>query len=455
MDGKTLLAVVVVAVAMVGFIVFLTNNPTWDATRPDLEALRTASDGAKNDTPVPRRPRTQPQSTDANTDKQAATTESDSHNVSDGKPKTADNTNDQAANLNATESTQAKGAAPLSAIAGKPSEAVAGPKDTTQPARPKTEDFRLWTANTGYQVEAQYVSRAAETITLKRRDGKVINVAVSLLSELDLDYLKNIASGTTDNRSPIANQNSTPDIAPTKSTPPAEKVTAANVEQLASRCPTAKKALSVYEAFLADSAVPDESKQVAKKRLEHWQSLAAKDFVRLGVLWVSPDDATSAHAEASQFLDQAFHALAAQRDTEARQKLEKASHADPNSTYAEFLLGMIYGLGDRNYKKAQNNLSECARRDPDDVAALNNLAIISVVGNDHASALKNFQAALAINPAAAEVIHNIRRVLDLSTKKMLIVSAGNTSTYKSLCDRTEHPDTSALDRAGWIYSSDL
>ncbi|MCC7083641.1 MAG: trypsin-like peptidase domain-containing protein [Pirellulales bacterium] len=60
-------------------------------------------------------------------------------------------------------------------------------------AAPSVPEFRTWSDKTGkYKIEAMFVEKTADKVTLKRRDGKTIMVPLAMLSEEDLDHLKKV-----------------------------------------------------------------------------------------------------------------------------------------------------------------------------------------------------------------------------------------------------------------------
>jgi hypothetical protein len=89
-------------------------------------------------------------------------------------------------------------------IAGKSSQAKRETKlaadkataaTTTKPAdtKPAEPEFRTWSDKGGkHKIEAILVERTADKVVLKRRDGALVPVPVSVLSQADLDHLKTL-----------------------------------------------------------------------------------------------------------------------------------------------------------------------------------------------------------------------------------------------------------------------
>ncbi len=79
------------------------------------------------------------------------------------------------------------------------------------------------------------------------------------------------------------------------------------------------------------------------------EEAAAKDYVRLGMKWVSRDDAKAARQQAESLVKEGLDLLNANNVKVARQTLEKASRVDPNGTRADFILGVLFALVGRDY----------------------------------------------------------------------------------------------------------
>ncbi len=453
MDGKTLLVVIGVAIAMVAFIVFLTDNPIWQAShRANLEALHTTADDTNDRRPLPKPiASAEPSSILPKNGMSAASGPVATKPTETSQPIVPVNTAQPAATLARIE-IPPKDVARSSRFPSKEgSNNKSSDEKKSTPPSTKAREFRMWTATNGYQVEGQFVSKSNDGVVLKRTDGKTMTVQLSLLSQADVEYLNGMQNGETNQPSEESDSKVRSKI-DLNASPLPQKITASNVEQVANSRRTAKEALQVYETFLADDSIPDEAKITAKARFPYWQALAAKDFVRLGITnWVSRDDAQKAQDASIQLIAQAIDLLKTGKDVEARKKLETARALDPDATQASFILGLLEALKDRNYKQAKPYFVECIFRDSQDVCALNNLALLNALTNNHAEAIKNFQAALSLNSAVTEVTHNLRRILDQAKSKNITVAAAYLSSYKGLYDGLEQRDSSKLDKTGWLY----
>lgn len=58
------------------------------------------------------------------------------------------------------------------------------------------QEVRVWTDKTGqYRLDAGYVSHDTATVTLKKRDGTIVEVPIDRLSQVDVDHIRQQANG--------------------------------------------------------------------------------------------------------------------------------------------------------------------------------------------------------------------------------------------------------------------
>jgi Flp pilus assembly protein TadD len=225
--------------------------------------------------------------------------------------------------------------------------------------------------------------------------------------------------------------------------------TAAEIEAQAQRQRSAKESLRLYTEFLTNATLAEDDRKTAEGRLKNWDTRASKDMVRLGTLWLAPDAAEKAITAAKASITRALELEAAAQPEAARRELDKASSSDPESASADFFAGILYSLEDRNYQKARSHFTACNQRAPDDFAALNNLALVSLLSGDHRSAINSFRAALAIEPGSQEIKHNLQRTLTQANLKNLTIPPALLTEYETLFTRSKS-DTAKIE-AGWLY----
>jgi S1-C subfamily serine protease len=242
------------------------------------------------------------------------------------------------------------------------------------------------------------------------------------------------------------------DRATKENKPKSPSAWAALIQHDAQLCRNAKDALLVYKLFLADSAAPEDAKERVRKLVGPVEVAAAKDYVRFGQKWISREEAKEAQNQAESLVSEGIDLLFANNTRAAKNTLEKASHLDPNNAQADFVLGILYALVGRNYTEARVHLLECARRQPQNVSTLNNLALVEIMLNESASALNHLREAKEIDPAAPELAHNVRKVLSESGLKRLHISTDTESSFSALYGELARSSISdEKNSRGWRY----
>jgi len=75
----------------------------------------------------------------------------------------------------------------------KPATQTEAPGVGAEPTSPTQGQLRTWTSADGkFTVVAELIKNSAAAVRLKREDGRVITVSKSMLSEADLEFLKNV-----------------------------------------------------------------------------------------------------------------------------------------------------------------------------------------------------------------------------------------------------------------------
>ncbi len=265
-------------------------------------------------------------------------------------------------------------------------------------------EVRTWRAAAGgFTAQAEFVGmKDKATVTLRLGASDLIDVPLEKLCDEDQAYI----------RAKLTPPKSTASKAPSKGA-------AAALEKEAQQCRSALEALALYQAFLDDSAVSVEDKSAAQTRIGFWEEMALKSLVRLGTKWVAEEEATSARNEAMTLLHQGIELVKLSQDDLAREKLLEASRTDPNAIGADFVMGMIYALVARNFAKANTHFEVCLKRDPDNPAVLNNLALTEVKLGQWGDAVMHWHAAAAI-AKDQRLVQNMGRFVDQAGKGFLL-----------------------------------
>lgn len=302
-------------------------------------------------------------------------------------------------------------------------------------------ELRVWTSADGLHTTIAELVRVEDDIAvLKKANGDLVRVPVTRLSKSDRAYLRG---------SRIADDDTSESV-PSDTKRRSDLTTAEAVEREAAQARTAADALLVYEFALALDALPTSERRKVEDRMQHWIDLADKGMVRLGNRWVPEEEAERATEDAKKKIELAIEMLYLGNGPLAAQALEEASEADPNSTEADFITGVLYGLLNRDDRSAVKSFEECLRRDPGNVAALNNLAVSQAFMRRFEDAVENWSMAASYSPEAEVLADNLGCLLALSThrnvrvpKKALIHAA---EVYGELIREHEHerPDTLRL-----------
>ena len=91
----------------------------------------------------------------------------------------------------------------------------------------------------------------------------------------------------------------------------------------------------------------------------------------------------------------------------AKQELQQASKADPESGHADFVMGAIYAIAARNYPKAVDHFEKAVQREPDNAAAVANLAVCELYAKQYTSAVAHFRRAIELNPHGQAIADNM------------------------------------------------
>lgn len=224
------------------------------------------------------------------------------------------------------------------------------------------------------------------------------------------------------------------------------------LQQTIAKCRTAKDALRLLRETIANANAPEEVRSYASSQLSTWEERAANDSVRLGDVWMPRAAAKAAREKANDLIIQAAGLLSLDNEQPALVRLHEAARVDPEATSAVFLLGVHYALGLKNYQEAKVCFGNCLRRRPDDVGALNDLGLANLMLGKHSDGLKNFRAAVKVNPRSAEVAHNLRRIVKQDALKILVLPPSVKNAFVDLLTNVISDETvTALDNLGWLY----
>ncbi|MDB5387532.1 MAG: hhoB [Planctomycetaceae bacterium] len=183
-----------------------------------------------------------------------------------------------------------------------------------------------------------------------------------------------------------------------------ERVT--KLEEQAQKCKTAAEAVSLYQIFLADSAIKVLERKGAETKLAEWQKLAAADSVRVGKKWMSKPEELELRKEADELVQQGMVLLQNGNPKQADDLLTKASKIYPEHMSSVFLLALGALMND-NYTGAEKQFTEMLKRAPNNIAILNNLAVAEALNGKPDKSYKHLQQAADLDANYGATLQNL------------------------------------------------
>lgn len=302
---------------------------------------------------------------------------------------------------------------------------------------------RTWKSNNGtHSIDAEFAGLKDGEVSLRKSNGNVIQVPISRLCDKDQAY--------------VAEQVKSNDSPPPSTTETSSPLRQWNYQKLvrsANCLRSASEVLRLYKMFLQDKNITKVDRKAAEKQLPTWEDRANKKMVRIGLRWLTPEEAKDQKLQARQLVAEAGRLIEVKQFGAAVSKLRKASKIDEESLRADFLLGLGYALIDCDAKKANRHFRECIRRDPQHISALNNLALSEVRLKKHTRALSHWRMALELAPASPEAIQNLGRLLNLLQQRRLHVPSQVQSQFTDLYAMASvAADAKDFNRrTGWLY----
>ena len=322
---------------------------------------------------------------------------------------------------------------------------------------------RTWKSNDGkYSVDAEFVGREDDTVSLRKTDGDIIRVPIARLCDQDQAFL---AECTAADRAPASSSpadsppadssqaDSSPADLPVASPQAAKNRNFRQLVQTANRLRTAAEVLRLYKIFVQDETISEADRKAAEKQLPVWEERTNKQMVRVGLRWLPPSEANDQRIQARQLVDEAMRLIEVEQYDAAIDKCVKASKIDEDSILPDFILGLGYALLRNDAKEANRHFAECVRRHPEHISALNNLAISEIRLHQYDRALGHWEAALALAPASSEVIQNLGRATYLAQHGGIHVPPAAERRFRDLyAAAAVSVDAGKFsDRTGWLY----
>lgn len=271
---------------------------------------------------------------------------------------------------------------------------------------------RTWTAAAGgFTTVAEFIElKAGGTVSIRLTDGTTRDVPLEKLSAADRQY---VTRQTESSRIAIQTQ-------PSADSKPVTLTDLQDLEAEAQRCKTARDAARLYTVLLAKANLPADVRSAAEQKSASWQKMATANMVRFGKSWIPGDQYLATRRQAGELIKHALELIRLNQDKLAYEKLVEASKLDPDSIQADFIIATVFAVVAKNYDKANQHFENCRRRDPDNMAVLNNLALTEIKLGRIRNAINHWKAAAALG-SDQRLVQNVGRLIDQAGKRRVAV----------------------------------
>jgi len=135
----------------------------------------------------------------------------------------------------------------------------------------------------------------------------------------------------------------------------------------------------------------------------------------------------------------------------ARRTLSEAAKSDSDDIRALFSLGLVDAVLLHDWPSAEKHFAECARRKPDNVPSLNNLALVELRTRHEARAVTHWSAALAEYAVPPEIAQNLGRVQALLAAKRARLKDSSIKTLDEISTAAATSGHGFHPRSGFRY----
>jgi hypothetical protein len=117
--------------------------------------------------------------------------------------------------------------------------------------------------------------------------------------------------------------------------------------------------------------------------------------------------------ELERLLSEAWGLIGRGDHEPGRQRLQEARRQYRDDPRADFSLGLLDALQDRDWASAEKRFADCVRRNPENVPSLNNLALAQVHNKHESEGVKRWKAIVEQEGATPEIVQNLGYVREL------------------------------------------
>jgi S1-C subfamily serine protease len=291
-------------------------------------------------------------------------------------------------------------------------------------------EFRTWSAAVGaFRVEAEFVDLHDGVVRLRLKDGSQRAVPLEKLAAADQQYAQQRASKAVDDNPRLA-----------------------KLERAAAKCPSAEERLRLYKVFCQDPETTDADRQAAADPMLKLRELAEKHMVWMRGAWVTQEQFEQVRNQANALMRQGIELLRLKQEDGFRRKFADAAALEPDLIRADFLAGMFFALSAADFSKSKQCFEKCLKREPDNVAILNNLALVELKRGATPQAVAMWQKAVELEPNQ-HIVQNLGRLLRQAGEKKITASKHSTDVASELYTGllSSEKFTPASGRRGWIF----
>lgn len=295
---------------------------------------------------------------------------------------------------------------------------------------PAWAEFRTWSAAVGnFQVEAEMIELRDGVVHLRMKDGTERAVPLGKLSATDRQFAQEHATQ-----------------------PSGDNARLAKLRREAANCPSAEERLRLYRVFCQESETTEADRRAVAGEMEKLRELAEKHMLWMRGSWVTEEQFEQVRNQANSLMRQGIELLRLKQEDGFQRKFSDAAALEPDTIRADFLAGMLYALAAADFSKSKQCFEKCAKREPDNVAVLNNLALVELKRGAVPQAVTIWQRAIAIKPNQ-QLVQNLGRFLEQAGKKKFTASKHSTEVaselYTGLLASEKFQPATA--QRGWVY----
>ena len=277
-------------------------------------------------------------------------------------------------------------------------------------------ELRTWTASSGgFTVDADFVQLLpGNVVRIKLPTGETRDVPLDKLSAADQEYVR------TKTATPAPSTAGT-----TTTTPAAAGDRLARAQREAGRCRSAQDALRIYKIFAESPESTDAERAAVAAKIAELEPLAAQNLFRVGGKWLTEAEAEQIRKQATELMRQGLEVLKLGQEDTFRKKFADAAALEPEEIRADFTLAILYSSSNRNKNttRAVQYYQACLKRDPTNLAVLNNLALMYLKTGEFNGALQMWKQAMALTPDQ-RICHNIGKLVKASAYQTVTISKG-------------------------------